>query len=68
MTDLYDLSNKRLFTTQPNLNNYVTIASVVSSQIPLANVFNGQSYLSDIVKQMTANAQSNPQSITFTTI
>ena len=50
-----DLSQKKLFVEQPTQNNYPVIASIVASQIPLANVFNGQSALVDVVNQMTAN-------------
>lgn len=53
MSDI--LSQVPLFTVQPTVNNYPVISSIVAAQIPLANVFNGQSALVDLVNQMTAN-------------
>lgn len=67
MTDV-ELSSKNIFTTQPNQNNYVTIAAVVASQLPLANIFNGQTYLKDLITNILTKAQSDNQAIAFSTI
>jgi len=57
----FDLSQKRLYTDQPNQNNYVTISSVVASNIPIANIFNGMPLLKDVVKGIMNNARTDPK-------
>lgn len=42
-------------TTNYSTNTYPVISSIVASQIPLANVFNGQSALVEAIGTMTSN-------------
>ena len=67
MTDI-DLGSRKLFTEQPAISNYATISAVVSSGMPISNIFNGQNYLLDIAKNMIARAQSNVGAFSFNDI
>lgn len=62
-----NLSQKKLFNEVPQLNNFTQIATVVASQIPLANIFNGQQQLVTTLDVLT-NSGTKQTNIPFAEI